>query len=247
MRYSVLLLMIGFGLTSLAQAPSDQTLTFEVATVKLSSNETIQTPGRRIQTSPGSLVTRGLPLRQCINLAYNSPVKIIGPDWLSDVHLDIAAKAAMPAGNTELYQMLRSLLAARMGLRAHFEKREMPAYVMTVAKGGPKFTESHSEGPVAVGRDKGAVLFQRVSMSDLAAEVSRIVGRPVVDATGLNGRYDVRMDMTSVMAVNQQDHMEAGDAMIRALQEQMGLKLEGRKEAIDTLIIDHVEKIPTEN
>jgi len=248
MRISAVLPIIVFSYSCVAQSPVQQSgSTFEVASVKLSSQETILTPGRRIQTSPGSLVTRGLPLRECIVLAYNSPTKIIGPDWLAEVHLDIAAKAATPAGDKDLYAMLRTLLANRLGLRAHFEKREMPVYALAVAKGGPKFTESGSDSPVSVRRDKGAVLLHNVSMSDLAVEVSRIVDRPVVDATGLKARYDLRMDVGAVAAVSQEDRMDAATSMITALQEQMGLRLEARKDSIDVLVIDHVEKIPTEN
>ncbi len=251
MKTSMLLPIIAATFTSLAQSPAPQpsepAAAFDAASVKLSSVETIRTPGRRIQTSPGSLVTRGLPLRACIMLAYNSPAKVIGPDWLGNVHLDIVAKGATPVGDKDLYAMLRTLLAERLGLKVHFEKREMPVYALTVAKSGPKFAESGSEGPTAVGRDKGALLMQRVTMGDLAAEISRILDRPVVDATGLKARYDIRMDMAAAAAVSQQDPMDAATAMITALQEQMGLKVEGRKDWIDVLMIDHVEKTPTEN
>jgi uncharacterized protein (TIGR03435 family) len=69
----------------------------------------------------------------------------------------------------------------------------------------------------------------------------------VVDATGLKGRYDIRLDMAAVAAANQADRMDAASAMMTALQEQMGLKLEGRKDWVDVLVIDHAEKTPKEN
>jgi uncharacterized protein (TIGR03435 family) len=97
------------------------------------------------------------------------------------------------------------------------------------------------------GQDKGALLIQRVSMSELAAEVGRGFDRPVVDATGLKARYDIRLDMAAVAATNQADRMDAASAMMTALQEQMGLKLESRKDWVDVLVIDHAEKTPTEN
>jgi uncharacterized protein (TIGR03435 family) len=242
MRITVLFLFIFTGFHGLAQSPA-----FDAASVKLATEESMRIPGRRIQTSPGSLITHGLSLRACIMWAYNIPAQIVGPDWLDGVRLDIVAKAAAPAGDKELYLMLRTLLAERMGVKAHVERREMPVYALTLAKGRPKFFESTTEGPMVSGQDKGALLIQRVSMSELAAEVGRGFDRPVVDATGLKGRYDIRIDVASVAAVNQADRMDAATAMMTALQEQMGLKLEGRKDWVDVLVIDHAEKTPTEN
>jgi uncharacterized protein (TIGR03435 family) len=243
MRNTVLLsLFIFTGFHGLAQSPA-----FDAASVKLATEESMRIPGRRIQTSPGSLITHGLSLRACIMWAYNIPAQIVGPDWLDGVRLDIVAKAATPAGDKELDLMLRTLLTQRMGVKAHVERREMPVYALTLAKGGPKFSESTTEGPMVSGQDKGALLIQRVSMSELAAEVGRGFDRPVVDATGLKGRYDIRIDVAAVAAVNQADRMDAASAMMTALQEQMGLKLEGRKDWVDVLVIDHAGKMPTEN
>jgi uncharacterized protein (TIGR03435 family) len=228
--------------------PSITAPAFDAASVKLATEESIRNPGgRRIQTSPGSLITHGLSLRACIMWAYGMPAQIVGPDWLDGVHIDIVAKAATPAGDKQLYLMLRTLLTERLGVKAHVEKREMPVYALTLAKGGPKFSESTTEGPMVSGQDKGVLSIQRVSMSELAADIARGFDRPVVDATGLNGRYDIRIDMAAVAAVNQADRMDAASAMMTALQEQMGLKLESRKDSIDVLVIDHAEKTPTEN
>lgn len=235
-----------------AQSPTAQSTVaaprFEVASVRLATEESRRWQGRRIQTEPGSLTTHGLTLRACILWAYQEPAQIIAPDSINEVALDIVAKAAMPVGDEQLYLMLRTLLEERMGVRAHFERREMPVYALTVAKGGPKFSESTTEGPLTVGQDKGAQVVQRASMKDLAAELSRgMFDRPVVDATGLKGRYDIRIDMAAIAATNQTDRVDAASAMITALQEQMGLKIESRKQEVDVLVVDHAEKTPTEN
>ena len=210
---------------------------FDAASIKLSTEETVRYQGRRIETSPGSLTTHGLTLRACLIWAFGQPAQIVGPDWLNTVTLDINAKAATPAGDRELYQMLKTLLVERMGLKAHFEKREMPVYALTVTKGRPKFSESTTDGPLTVGQDKGALLIQRASMPELAAELGRgMFDRPVIDATGLKGRYDIRLDMASVQAVNQRDRMDAASAMMATL-EQLGLKLEARQSSIDVLVL----------
>jgi uncharacterized protein (TIGR03435 family) len=144
--------------------------------------------------------------------------------------------------------MLRTLLVERLGLRTHVERREMPVYVLTAAKGGPKFSESATDGPLSYSQDKGALFLQHVSMFDLAAKLSgRVFDRAIVDETGLKGRYDIRLDMAAAAPANPDDRMDAASAMIAALRDQMGLKLEGRKQEIDVLVIDHAEKMPTEN
>lgn len=241
LKTTTLLLVLFVALNCLAQSPA-----FDAASVKLATEESMRTPGRRIQTSPGSLITHGLTLRACILWAYDMPAQIIGPDWLNTISLDIVAKASTAAGDKQLYQMLRTLLAERMGLKAHFEKREIPVYALSIAKGGPKFTGSTTGGPMAVGQDKGAITIQRVSMSELAAELGKGFDRPVIDRTALKGRYDVRIDMAAVKAASQPDGMDSASAMIATLR-QIGLNLEGRKDSVDVLVVDHIEKTPIEN
>jgi uncharacterized protein (TIGR03435 family) len=70
---------------------------------------------------------------------------------------------------------------------------------------------------MVVGQDKGAQILQRVSMNELAAELGKVFDRPTVDATGLKGRYDIRIDMAALAAANQADRMDAASAMMTAL------------------------------
>jgi uncharacterized protein (TIGR03435 family) len=253
MRTTTLSLVVLATANSFAQAPAVQPTAsgprFEVASVRLAGDESRGWQGRRIQTAPGSLTTHGLTLRACILWAYQQPIQIIAPDWINQVALDIVAKAATPAGDEELYMMLRTLLEERMGLKAHFEQREIPVYAMTIAKGGPKFTKSTTEGPLVVlpGKD-GSLNITHFSMGELAQEFSRgQFDRPVVDATGLKGRYDIRIDMSTIAAANPKDRMEMESAFITSMEEQMGLKVEARKQEVDVLVIDHAEKAPTDN
>jgi len=235
--------------TCLAQTAQEPA--FEAASIKLATAESRRTPGRRIQTYPGSLVTHGLSLRACLGWAYGPTVQLVAPDWTSTVALDINAKAATPAGDKELYRMLRTLLETRMGLKAHTEKREMEVYALVVAKGGPKFKASETEGPLQVGQDKGVSVIQHASLGEFAAQLSdNVFDRPVIDATGLTGRYDIRFDMRSVLASqgpNKPDRADLATAVMDAIQEQMGLKVESRKALLDVVVIDHIEKTPTEN
>jgi uncharacterized protein (TIGR03435 family) len=244
--------LIGVASTScLAQPPvtlSAPAPAFEVASVRLSGPDSTNSSGPRFQTSRGSLSTRGLPLRYCIVLAYQmQPAQIDGPGWLNDVRLDIAAKAAAPIDDQQLYLMLRTLLAERLSLKAHIEQKEMPVYALTLAKGGPKFSASTTEGAISVTQGPRGLTIQHVSMFELATELSgKLFDRPLINSTGLQGRYDIRIDSAGVEGPNG-DRMDAMSTMMRALQDQLGLKVEARKDMVDVLVIDHADKVPTDN
>jgi uncharacterized protein (TIGR03435 family) len=198
-------------------------------------------------------------------LAYQIvPAQIQGPDWLNDVRLDITAKAAGPASEQQVYLMLQKLLADRMGVKVHKEKKEMAVYLMTVAKGGPKFRETEGDGPMTATPEKGAMSIKGVSLFELAAEFSgKVLDRPVIDQTGLKGRYDVRVDMSPMRAANPgggergsgekrgsnppPDRADQVSALIDLLRDQLGLKLEGGKQPVDVMVVDHAERTPTDN
>ena len=114
--------------------------------------------------------------------------QVIGPAWLDDARFDIAAKAAWPADDDQLRLILRTLLADRFGMTVHKEKREMQVYALTVAKSGPKFHETTTEGlPEFTNGGKGSLVANRVTMSELAEKISEPLNRPVIDATDSRG------------------------------------------------------------
>lgn len=219
---------------------------FEVASVRLASQESMRYVGPRFQTSHGSLTTYALPLRACIQWAYQiqSP-EVVGPDWLDSVRLDIVAKAGFLADEQQLFRMLRTLLADRLGIKAHVERKDMSVYTLTPAKGGPKVSASTTEGPRNVEQNNGVDIYQRWSIYELVAQFSNTLGRPVVNATGLRGRYDFRIDPNAV-SLNPRE-VDKASFLIAAIQEQLGLNVESRKQLIDVLVIDHAERTPTEN
>ena len=242
-------------LACLAQTPAS-TLSFEAASVRPSATAGNEDP--HIQTSPGSLTIRGMSLRFCIRWAYDMPhYQVDGPAWLSDVGFDIHAKAAQPVADDHLRFMLRTLLAERFGVKVHTEQRETQLYALTVSKGGIKFQESTTEGPLSHSRDKdGTNILQRASMSELAQELSGPLKRPVIDATGLKARYDFRINMLPYLeaaaAVNggkgdQVGELDLAGILVRALQDELGLRLESRRDTAEILVVDHAEKTATEN
>jgi uncharacterized protein (TIGR03435 family) len=236
-------------LSCFAQMPA-----FDVASVRPSPNAAnglnqLNDGREPIHTSPGSLTIRGASLRICIQWAYDiPPFQIEGPAWLKDTGFDIVAKAAEPVDDDHMRLMLRTLLAARFGLKAHSERKEMQVYELTLAKGGPKFRESTTEGsPIFSSPGKGALVAERATMSDFAEKISEALGRPVMDATGLKGRYDLHMDATAYMATSGDGPMDAVGFLFNALQQQLGVKLESRKDTPKILVVDSMEKTPTEN
>jgi uncharacterized protein (TIGR03435 family) len=150
--------------------------------------------------------------------------------------------------------MLRSLLEDRFKLKFHNETRETSAYILTVAKGGPHFKTSESDGPLAVFPKDGVLNYRRASMAYLAGRLlSNLpsLGRPVVDQTGLDGVYDFSMRLFDPDAGRSEtdpkgDLRQQLDNGLGASLKDLGLKLEPTKTPIEMLIIDHVEK-PSEN
>jgi uncharacterized protein (TIGR03435 family) len=257
MRFKLLSLLL-FILPCFAQetpAPA-----FEVASVKIAGEDSLRYVGQRFQVAHGSLTTHGLSLLACLVLSYQmGPTQIQGPDWLNDVRLDITAKAAGPASEPQVYLMLQKLLADRMGLKVHRDKKEMSVYVMTVAKGGPKFKPADGEGPMTATPDKSAMNIKSVSLFELASEFSgKLLERPVIDETGLQGRYDIRVDMTPMRAAASgggeksgsnapPDRSDQVSALIDMLRDQLGLKLESSKRPVDVVVVDHADRTPTGN
>jgi uncharacterized protein (TIGR03435 family) len=148
--------------------------------------------------------------------------------------------------------MVRMLLADRFKLVTHTETRELPIYALVAAKGGAKLGELKSSGStVNHGHGHIEVLGDN-SLALLAEELSKEVGRPVVDRTGVAGRYDLTLKWTpdervsSVPIGSDAAALDSGPSLLTALREQVGLKLDAQKGPVAVLVIDHVER-PSEN
>ena len=168
--------------------------------------------------------------------------------WMSQQQFEISAKAGEAAAEPELKRMLQGLLADRFKLAFHREQKEMQALVMTVAKGGPKFKESVGEGESSLRTQNDVAIGKRASMADLAALVSGPVRSPVIDRTGLTGRYDFTIDPKPYLPAdgNAGTQVDRAALVITAFQEELGLKVEAKKVSMEMLVIDRAEK-PSEN
>ena len=239
---------------------ADAPLTFEVATIKLSNPDT---PGQSIlvgRGGPNMFTTTNTTLNDLIKFAWDLHVRQIvnGPSWLETEKFDITAKFEAPGtpNATQLRTMVQKLIGERYGLTFHKEKRELPAYVITVLKSGHKLTKNESGGllPGFGGRGPGAIGVRNSTMTEFASFLQgRLLDRPVVDQTGLSGKFDFQFEWRPEQLGGQPGatpplppEVEARSDMFNAFQEQLGLKLESTRTAVEVYAIDKVQK-PSDN
>ena len=178
--------------------------------------------------------------------------EIQGPDWLDRDYYDVIAKTSTPHTEDELRRMFQAVLAERFGVSIHRERREMQAYVLTVDKKGLKMTESAADGESLIEPQskRMALAMQRTSMAEIATVISRVLQTPVVDETHLKGRYDAVFDMTKYaqdMHPAEGVPVDMAAVMATALREEIGLRIELQKTAVDIVVVDHAEKMPQAN
>jgi uncharacterized protein (TIGR03435 family) len=153
--------------------------------------------------------------------------------------------------------MVQKLIGERFGLAFHKEKRELAAYVITLLKSGHKLTRNESGGllPGFGGRGPGAIGVRNSTMTEFASFLQgRLLDRPVVDQTGLAGKFDFQFEWRPEQLGGQPGapppqlppEVEARSDMFNAFQEQLGLKLESTRTAVEVYVIDKVQK-PSDN
>jgi uncharacterized protein (TIGR03435 family) len=192
-----------------------------------------------------------------IEFSYNMQAKQIvnAPDWISTDKFDIDAKPDTPGMPSveQMKEMIQKLLTDRLQMKFHREKRELSAYVLSVGKGGHKLTAGDPNGlPGLFFRQLGVLTVNNATMEDFCGLLqSAVFDRPVVDQTGLQGRWGFLLKWTpdesqfSGMGIKVPPPSDAADApppIFTALQEQIGLKLESTKAPVPTLVLDHLEK-----
>ena len=166
-----------------------------------------------------------------------------GPRWLDGDAYDVSARAdaAGQLSNDDLKPMLQALLADRFRLKVHRETKEVSLYSLVVAKTGSKLREHTGPGGPSGGtlRDSGKVTMNavKVPIAMLAENLGRVLGRTVVDNTGLTALYDFRLEWAQDQTAD-----ATGPSLFTALQEQLGLKLESTRGPVEVIVIDSAEK-----
>lgn len=214
-----------------------------------------------IYNSPGSSEFRAVnvTLRALLEVAWDIPETqmLSGPAWTSTDKFDIEARSdakfdeqlaalAVDQGKEQKRRMLQALLADRFKLAAHAEKREMPIFAMIVANGGPRLLKTDVSGALSGGRGRISITGADDALAILAFELSWRLGRPVIDQTGLKGRYALTLNWTEDGVPSPDSGASSGPSLFTAIQEQLGLKLIATKGPVPVLVIDHAER-PSEN
>jgi uncharacterized protein (TIGR03435 family) len=239
---------------------------FEVASVKRAN---LCAVGRSID--PRSVTLTGMPLKPVLMTAFGVRIdQIEGPSWLETDCFDISAKIPDGGSLDQLPAMLQALLAERFKLAAHKEDRARSGYALVVDKGGPKFKEDDPKtnfmgaghaGQTFYGASGHGALKGVMTMARLVASLSTQGYGPVQDLTGLTGNYDIdlrwtpnpdlgpgRADAAVSAATPPGADIPAPEPdLFTALRESLGLKLERRDVQMQFVVIDHIERIPTEN
>jgi uncharacterized protein (TIGR03435 family) len=253
------------------QSPPDLNppLTFDVVSIKPAAPNQ-QAFGIRVQQG-GGLFLRNITVNQMVAFAYNvRDFQVFGgPAWADTEHFDIVAKqdgqgidipnlteAQRESHFDQMRHRVRWILSDRFQLKVHRDTKEMPVYVLTVAKSGPKLEEHKATtGSQNMRTGMGDFLATRATMAMLTFALANVMGRPVLDRTGLTGTYNFRLTWTQDLnplappATTDPEGAaaaESGPTIFTALQEQLGLRVEARKGPAEAFVIDRVSK-PSRN
>ena len=223
--------------------------TFDVASIRA------QAPGdttfRVSLPANGQFRSQGAVAKLLLMVAYDiQEAQIVGgPAWISEEKWDIEARSTGEYSAEETRGMLQNTLEERFALRSHPETAQRPAYVLTIAKGGPKFKAGTDEGSTNVRTTRNSIALERGQLAQMTQLLSAALGRPVIDRTELNGRYDLSLQWDD--APGQQGALglsETADgtndrgSIFAAIQEQLGLRLEAQTVPVDVIVIDHIER-----
>jgi uncharacterized protein (TIGR03435 family) len=263
-----------FALAQSAPAPATAATAFDVISIHPSRAQDTVKDGvefsfMKTNNTDDGYTAENVTLKALISDAYQIKPDDIsgGPDWIGSDRYNINAKVAGSDGTTAVKltkaqhrQMLQALLANRFSLAVHNETKDAPIYELVVAKGGSKL---HAFTPVSgaprgvTGLDgkfysgidslggNGIIALQGYPVSLLADFLKPDLQRPVIDKTGLTGKYDISLRWTPDNTPADSP-LAGGPSIFAAIEEQLGLKLNSTKGPVTTLVIDHVQK-PSEN
>jgi uncharacterized protein (TIGR03435 family) len=285
------IILIGIA-TGVAFAQTSPRVEFDVASIRPSPQLSEQV-SLGLHLDGAQVRYASLSLKNYIASAYRvKPYQISAHDWSASQRFNIAA--TLPAGSTQaqIPEMLQALLTDRFQIKMHREKRELPVYALELGKGPLKLKETPPDADTEKGDAKGGVNVaasgsgagigvnlgngssytfannrfeaRKLTMTVLSANLERFMDRPILDATGLKGNYDLALDISPedyramliraaisegvVLPAEALRALEGGSpgSLFDALQK-LGLRLDPRKAPLDILVIDQAQKSPTEN
>jgi len=203
----------------------------------------------RIAAHPGSLNMGNVRLRTCIQWAYGlHSYELTGPAWLGEANnyhsaprFEIIAKAAAETSVADLRLMLRTLLAERLKLVVHRETRELASWLLTMPDGHKLKPPTDQEGDLHMNPTVTGLLVENATVAEFADIISGPLHLPIVDRTGLAGRFNFSLDFSGYAGGNENEYY-----FDRAIREQLGLKIDRQKLSIEMLVIDSADR-PSDN
>jgi uncharacterized protein (TIGR03435 family) len=239
---------------------ADAATTFEVATVRPSKPDV---PGKLFTFKGRQFMTINTSVADLISFAYGVHARQItaGPEWIESDKYDVTGQpeAQGQPNERQLRALVRSLLADRFKLEIQQGTRELPVYALTVVPGGSKLSRNDTNPnglPSLFLKGLGVLPALNASMADFAGLMqAAVLDRPVVDKTGLSGRFDFTLRWTpddsqfrglGVRVPAPVDDPNAPPGLFTAIQEQLGLRLDSTTAPVEVLVIGRVER-PTDN
>jgi len=221
---------------------------FAVAVIRPSSEDVKFERDGKTETQPGHLMMKDVTVQTCIKWAYGvQRAQVAGPDELEQTHYDIEAKADEPVHDEQLKLMMQTLLAERFGLKFHREKRELKGYAMTRIKPSDKLHPSAGDGKMYRENSAVGTVAKFITMQEFADFMAGPLETPVQDQTGLKGKYDLALDFTNYIPMEERTmRPDMQGVIFAAMQGELGLKLQSEKVTVDVLVVDHLQK-PSEN
>jgi uncharacterized protein (TIGR03435 family) len=259
---------------AISTAFAQEAVSFEVAAIKPAKplSPAMIASGEYHFTSDDAIFeTSSISLLNLITMAYETKAELVsGPGWLQDQNFSVAAKLPAGASRKQTPAMLRHLLAERFRLAVHRDEKIQSAYLLHTATASAKLnTAKETAAPSSCNGVPGHIRCRSVTMVQVANNLSlratvnafatpgdgpREIDLPVVDQTGLSGNYDFDLEWNDPRAggggrggaIAPANPNTKALSIFEAL-EAVGLRLEKGKHPFDFVVIDHVEKVPTEN
>ena len=202
-----------------------------------------------IQMTPLSLTMRNVSLTGCMQWAYGvKEFQVFGPQWAVADRFDIFARTGTPADQAQFRKMLAQLLADRFHLVFRREQRETGVYVLLPGKEKPRMKVSEPDTPNSWSMIRPGLRldFRHESIGQLADMLSTliVIGKPVLDRTSIPGFYDFLLDLRELRPP---DDREPGASPRAVIDQQLGLRLETRKERLEVLVIERADRTPIAN
>jgi len=246
MRFVCLLLAAGA-----VYAQSDPRPAFEAAFIKAN---TTASGDSSTHGTKGQIVLVNQSLKRLVERAYNvKPFQVAAPEWTENVRFDITAKYPEGAKNSDRPAMLRTLLEDRFKLATHSETRELPGFALVVAKGGLKIkpVEKGSDSGTSNNSSDNLETFKAttISMQGFADFLARRLGSTVIDRTNSEGVYsfELRWVLDDPSGGGAVDREAGAFAAIQDAIASIGLRLQAAKVPVEMIVVDRIERVPTEN